>query len=154
MATRNTLKLETKGLEQIITQLEGIGGDVKQAVTDALEQAAETIEFDTKEAMRFENLPAKGKFSSGKGDYRQGKTYKTIIEGSKAVWNGTTAEIAVGFDYSLPGAGGILITGRGTPHQEPVKPLQNIYKKKAYMAKIQADMAEVVNGYITEKMGG
>lgn len=145
MAKKNTLALETKAFEELVTKLEGIKGDVKQAVTDALEQSAETIEYDTKDAMQKANLPAKGKYSTG-------RTAETIVEGAKAKWTGTTAEINAGFDYSKPGSGGLLITG--TPRMQPNRELNRIYKQKKYMKQIEADMAEVVNDYITEAMKG
>ena len=145
MAKKNTLNLDTSGIEALITRLEGLGGDVKSAVEDALEQAAETINNDTREAMQTSNLPAGGKYS-------RGNTLKSIVENPKVSWNGTQAEIGVGFDYSKPGAGGLLITG--TPRMKPNAALQQIYKRKTYMSKIQADMAEVVDDYIRQKMEG
>ena len=145
MAKKNTLNLDTSGIETLITRLEGLGGGVKKAVEDALDQAGETISDDTKEAMNTANLPAGGKYS-------RGNTLKSIVENPKVTWNGTQAEIPVGFDYSKPGAGGLLITG--TPRMKPNAALQTIYKRKTYTSKIQADMAEVVDGYIREKMEG
>ena len=40
---RNTLKLNTKGLEPLIKKLDSIGGDVKGAVNTALTKAAQTM---------------------------------------------------------------------------------------------------------------
>lgn len=145
MAKKNTLNLDTSGIEALITRLEGLGGNVKKAVEDALEQAAETINDDTRDAMQISNLPAGGKYS-------RGNTLKSVIDNPKVTWNGTQAEIPVGFDYSKPGAGGLLITG--TPRMKPNAALQQIYKRKTYMNKIQADMAAVVDDYIREKMEG
>lgn len=145
MAGRNTLRLDTRGFEELITKLEGLGGDVKAAVTDALEQAAETVEEDTKEAVQASNLPAHGKYS--KGD-----TMDSIVTSARTDWHGTLAEIKLGFDYSKPGAGGFLITG--TPRMKPDKELNKIYKKKKYMSDLQKDMQEVVNDAIIERMEG
>ena len=142
---RNTLKLQLGGFEELITKLEGLQGDVKGAVTDSLEQAAETIEWDTKDAVKHANLPAEGIYS-------QGDTERSIVENSKVNWSGTLAEIGVGFDFGKPGAGGYLITG--TPRMKPDYELQKIYKKKKYMTALQKDMAEVVNDYIVKKMEG
>ena len=142
---RNILKLQLEGFEKLIANLEGLKGDVKGAVTDALEQAAETIEWDTKDAVKDANLPAKGVYS-------RGDTEKSIVENAKVNWSGTVAEINVGFDFGKPGAGGYLITG--TPRMKPDYELQRIYKRKKYMSQIQKDMAEVVNDYIVDKMEG
>ena len=145
MPKRNTLRLDLSGFNELITKFEGLQGDVKEAVSDALEQAGETIEWDTKDAVKESNLPANGKYS--KGD-----TEKSIVEEPKIVWSGTKAEIGVGFNYDQHGAGGFLITG--TPRMKPDYELQKIYKRKKYMSDIQKDMADVVNGYIEDKMGG
>lgn len=143
MAKRNTLKLQLGGFEELITKLEGLNGDVKSVVTDALGQAAETIEWDTKDAVKAANLPAKGKYS-------QGDTEKAIVENAQTEWSGTVASIGVGFDYGVKGAGGYLITG--TPKMKPDYALQKMYKQKKYMTQIQNDMAEIVTDAIEEAM--
>ena len=145
--SKNTLDLDTSGIEELINRLKKLEGDVKSAVTDALEQAAETVEEDTREAIQPQNLPALGKFQSKDKD-----TEKAIVTGAKVTWHGTAAEINVGFDYSKPGAGGFLITG--TPRMKPDKALNKIYKQKKYMKQLQTDMGAVVSDYIREKMEG
>lgn len=142
---KNTLNLNTSGLEELITKLEGLEGDVKEVVTDALEQAAETIEWDTKDALHSANLPAKGKYSGG-------DTKESVVEMSKVKWEGTYASVDVGFDYGKDGAGGLLITG--TPKMQPDRALNKIYKGKRYMQQIQNDMAEIIQDAINEKLGG
>lgn len=145
--SKNTLNLDTSGLDELINKLKKLEGDVKGAVTDAMEQAAQTIEEDTREAVQPPNLPAMGKYQGKEKD-----TEKAIVTGAKVTWSGTTAEINVGFDYSKPGAGGFLITG--TPRMAPDKALNKIYKQKKYMTQLQADMGEVVNDYIKKQMEG
>lgn len=142
---RNTLKLQIGGFQELITKLDSLQGDVKKAVTDALEQAGETIGEDTLDAVDNANLPAKGVYSKG-------HTKASIITNPTVHWSGNQAEIGVGFDYSKKGAGGFLITG--TPRMKPDYELQKIYKRKKYMNQIQNDMADVVNDYIKEKMEG
>ena len=144
MAKRNTLKLDLSGFDELVTKLEGLNGDVKKAVTDALEQAAETIQEDTRNAMDKRYLPAKGIYSKG-------ETERSIVE-PKVTWSGTLAETAVGFDYSKPGAGGFLITG--TPRMQPNRELNRIYKKKKYMTQIQQEMQDVVADEIKRTMEG
>lgn len=142
---RNTLKLQLGGFQELITKLDSLQGDVKKAVTDALEQAGETIGEDTVDAVDSANLPAKG-------EYSKGQTKASIITNPLVHWSGNQAEIGVGFDYSKKGAGGFLITG--TPRMKPDYELQKIYKRKKYMNQIQNDMADVINDYIQEKMEG
>lgn len=142
---KNILKLDLSGFEEMLTRLDSLGGDVKNVVTDALEQCAETVEWDTKEAMANSNLPAGGKYS-------QGKTEKSIVENAKVTWSGTVASIGIGFDFGKQGAGGFLITG--TPKMKPNYELQKIYKRKKYISDLQKDMYEIVNDAIIDKMGG
>ena len=144
MAKRNTLKLELGGFNELVTKLEGLQGDVQKVVTEALMQAAETIQEDTKNAMEKQYLPAQGKYSAG-------ETVRSIVT-PKVEWSGTVAEVGVGFDYSMPGAGGFLITG--TPKMQPTRELNRIYKQKKYMRQIQSDMEAVVADEINKKMEG
>ena len=142
---RNTLKLELSGFNELVTKLEGLTGDVKKTVTEALARAGETIGKDTAAAVQKPNLPAKGKYS-------QGETEKAISQKPDVIWSGVQAEIGVGFDYSKPGAGGFLITG--TPRMAPDKTLKKMYTTKSYMSKVQSEMADTVQKAIKNKLGG
>lgn len=140
---RNTLKLDTKGFEEMIRKLDSLGGDVRKAVTDALQQAAETIKEDTTEAIDPVHLPAGGKYSSG-------DTRESIIQDTTVHWEGLMGWVPVGFDFSKAGAGGYLITG--TPRMMPDQELQRIFKRKKYMNQIQKDMYDVIMDYVIVKM--
>lgn len=142
---RNTLKLDTKGLEPLIKKLDSIGGDVKGAVNTALTKAAQTIAESTENAISTANLPAGGKYSKG-------TTKESIIRDAQVKWDGDTAWVPVGFDFSKPGAGGFLITG--TPRMKPDYELNKIYKQKRYMNLIQKGMEEIILNSIVEKMEG
>lgn len=142
---RNTLKLDTKGLEPLIKKLDSIGGDVKGAVNTALTKAGQTIAQSTENAISATNLPAGGKYSKG-------TTKESIIRDAQVRWEGDTAWVPVGFDFSKPGAGGFLITG--TPRMKPDYELNKIYKQKRYMNLIQKGMEEIILNSIVEKMEG
>lgn len=132
---RNTLKLDTKGFERMLIKLEGLGGDVNKAVEDALKPAAERIQMDTHLALSQQYLPAQGR-------YWTGQTSEAVVSDTFIHWEGQTAWVPVGFDFSEPGAGGYLITG--TPKMQPDKKLHEMYKQKKYMNQIQKDMQDVV----------
>lgn len=142
---RNTLKLDTSGFTEMLRQLDGLGGNVQKAVEDALMQSAETIKEDTIAAIDASNLPARGKYSTG-------STKESIVSDSRITWEGMIASVPVGFDFSIPGAGGFLITG--TPRMQPDRKLNQMYKQKRYMNQIQKDMGEVILDYIVEAMEG
>lgn len=145
MAKRAILNLDTRNIEELITKLDELEGDIKTVVSDALEQAAETIEWDTVDAMKASNLPAGGKYSNQ-------DTEKSIVHDARVTWQGTYASIPLGFDFGANGAGGYLITG--TPKMKPNYALNKIYKSKRYMKQIEKDIVEIINDAIMDKMGG
>lgn len=142
---KNTLKLELSGFNELITKLEGVNGRVKDTVTDALDQMAETVEYDTKAALKKSYLPAQGKYSTG-------DTERAVVEGAHTQWSGTVAEIGVGFDYAKKGAGGFLITG--TPRMKPDRELNRMYKQRKYAKELQEGMIDIVNDAIDDAMEG
>lgn len=144
MAKRNTLRLDLSGFEEMIVKLDSLNGDVKGAVTDALQQVSETIHDDTVDALADEYMPRQGTYSTGRT--------KTTVVAPKVEWSGTLAVAPVGFDYGEKGAGGFLISG--TPRMQPNRKLEQIYTRKKYMRQLQEDMQDVISDYITEKMEG
>lgn len=140
---RNTLKLDTTGFESMLRKLDGLGGNVREAVQEALTKAGETISSDTVSALDAANLPAGGSYS--KGDTRA-----AVITDAQVRWEGLTGYIPVGFDFSRPGAGGFLITG--TPRMRPDYALQKMYKQKKYMNQIQKDISNIILDYVIEAM--
>ena len=142
---KNLLKLDVSGFEEYIQKLEKLEADLKPIVSDALNQAGETITDDTFDAVSDSNLPRGGEYSTG-------KTRESIIKNPRVKWSGITAEIGVGFDFAKPGAGGYLITG--TPRMAPDKALNRIYKSKKYMKDIQKDMIDIFQDEISHRMGG
>lgn len=141
--SRNTLRLDTSGFSGLLRRLDELGGDVKQAVDESLQQASKKIASDTKKALSKPNLPARGKYS-------RGATERSIIENALVEWDGSVASIPVGFDFSKLGSGGYLITG--TPKMRPDQELHRMYKGKKYMNRIQSDMETVIGRYIIERL--
>ena len=126
-------------------KLDNLGASLQEAFSKAMEQAAETVQEDTIEAMAKGNLPAGGKYS-------QGDTEAAIIRDAKVVWHGSVCEIGLGFDKTRPGAGGFLITG--TPKMQPNRALEDIYGRKKYERDLKKDIEEVLQDEINKKMGG
>lgn len=140
---RNTLRLDTSGFSEMLRKLDSLGGDVRKAVQDALEQASETIAQDTESALAYSNLPAGGKYSTG-------DTSAAVIRDTQIRWEGNVGWVPVGFDFSVPGAGGYLISG--TPRMKPDYQLNKMYKQKKYMSQIQKDISDVILDYVIEAM--
>lgn len=140
---KNMFTLDTAPLEGLVQKILDLDGDAREAVESALEQAAETISDDTLDAVAPGNLPAQGRYSTG-------ATEASVLRDQKVRWTGTNAWIPVGFDFTMPGAGGYLITG--TPKMAPVAQLRKMYKQKRYMADIQKDVTDVLEDALVRAM--
>ena len=132
---RNTLKLDTSGLERLLIEIDSLGGNVKKSSELALKKAGVQIMNDTILATAKPKLPAKG-------EYSKGYTTESIVHWPRVEWDGDTAWIPVGFDFSQPGSGGYLIDG--TPRMNPDVELRKMYKGKRYMAEIQKLMQNII----------
>lgn len=129
----------------MIKRLDSLGGDVRGAVDEALGKAAETVRQDTIAATQKPNLPRQGKYSND-------VTISSIVQDTSVHWEGQTAWVPVGFDFSRPGAGGYLITG--TPKMQPAPKLHRMYKQKGYMKNIQRLIDLVLTQHVVDKMAG
>lgn len=146
MAKRKSMiSIDFSNFSDYAEKLDKLGGDLKEIFTDAMEQAAETVQFDTIDAMAKGNLPAGGKYS-------QGDTEASIIRDAKVSWHGSLGKIGLGFDKTRPGAGGFLITG--TPKMQPNRALEDIYGRKKYENQLKKDIEEVLQDEIDRRMGG
>lgn len=145
MARKSSLSIDFSNFSDYADRLDQLGADLKEIFADAMEQAAETVQDDTIDAMSAVNLPAGGKYS-------QGDTEASIIRDAKVSWSGSVGEIGLGFDKTKPGAGGFLITG--TPKMRPNYALENIYSRKKYENQIKKDIEEVLQDEIDRRMGG
>lgn len=150
--SRNTLRLDFSGFEDVLATLDEMGGDVISVTDRALREAAVQIQNDTIKAVGKANLPAHGIYSRGDTD-------RSIIHWPQVEWEGMIGSVPVGFDFSKPGAGGFLISGRresifGTPRMEPVKKLHRMYKGKKYIGQIQDDMLNKVWDEVIRLSGG
>ena len=143
-ARKQFLSLDYSAIAEYIEQLRSIEADVEGIMAEALEEAADQVQEDTKKALDASNLPAKGKYSKG-------KTLQAVITDPKAVVEqGRSVTISLGFDKTKPGAGGYLITG--TPKMQPDKALARIYGSKKYEKDINKVIQEHLDEAIKERM--
>lgn len=141
---RNKIGLQVSGLDEYMAKLDKLGGtDVMQrGVEAALKASKQYVNPKIEAAMATSNLPAGGKYSTG-------DTKESIDKDMSVDWQGMTASIKVGFDFSKSGLKSIfLMYGvNGTPRIAPVKGLRNtIYgaKSKKQIAQIQAEALDKV----------
>lgn len=146
MAKRKSmLSIDFSNFSDYAERLDELGADLKKVFADAMEQAAETVQEDTLEALESAYLPADGIYSKG-------ITKQQVITNAKVEWSGYVGEIGLGFDKSKPGAGGFLITG--TPKMQPDYKLEDIFGRKKYENQIKKDIEEVLQDEIDRIMGG
>jgi hypothetical protein len=147
---RKNLNMALNGLEELAERLQDVGGDVKKAMSDVLEDFADEITTATDRAVQKDFLPAKGVHSKG-------YTKESIIRDAKPEWNGYVASIGVGFDKLKPGSGGWLITG--TPKMQPDLELQKIYggwakAQNRFIKDLNFDARQILLDAIEEAMKG
>lgn len=146
MASRkNSLSIDFSNFAEYAERLDELNANLQEVFTDAMEQAAETVEWDIMDALADANLPALGKYS-------QGATEASVIRDAKVQWQGMLGEIPIGFDKTMPGAGGWLITG--TPKMRPDYKLEDIFSRKKYEKKIMKQIEEHLQEEIDERLGG
>lgn len=146
MAVRkNSLSIDFGNFAEYAERLDELNADLKEIFQDAMEQAAETVEWDIMDALADANLPALGKYS-------QGATEASVIRDAKVQWQGMLGEIPIGFDKTMPGAGGWLITG--TPKMRPDYKLEDIFSRRKYEKKIMKQIEEHLQEEIDERLGG
>lgn len=135
---RNKLGLRADGLEDLMSQLDELGGDkaMKRATESALIASKEHVTPKIMQAVSGTNLPAKGRYSTG-------ELKKSIDTELKVDWEGLTASIPVGFDFDVSGSESIFLM-YGTPKMPPVKGL----KAAIYGTKTQKEIAEIQENII------
>lgn len=143
---RNKIGLQVAGFEDYMAKLDEIGGSkaMKRGVESALKASKEYVTPQVEAAMN--KLPAKGKYSTG-------LTEKSIDDGYKVEWEGMTASIEVGFDFSKSGVTSVFLM-YGTPRMKPVSGLKAaIYgtKTKKKIAELQGEALDKV---IARILGG
>jgi len=143
--TKNYLAIDFSNFAAYAEKLDQLGADLQKIIGDAMEQAAETVEWDTVDAVAKANLPAKGQYS-------RGDTEDSIIRGAKAQWSGSLGEIHIGFDKSKPGAGGFLTTG--TPRMAPDYALEKMYIGRKYATTIKKQIEEQLQEELDSLGGG
>lgn len=133
---RNRIGLQVQGFEEYMSKLDELGGSqaMKRGVESALKASKEYVNPLINQAMT--RLPAGGKYSTG-------DTKRSIDKNMNVEWEGRTASIKVGFDFSKSGMKSIyLMYGtqmHGTPRMSPVRGL----KAAIYGAKTRKQIAEL-----------
>ncbi len=145
LSRKRMIAIDWSNFEEYADKLETIGADLKSVFSKAMQEAAEKVQQDTIEAIAKQNLPASGKYSSG-------DTKESVITDTRPKWEGSVAEVGLGFDKTKPGAGGFLITG--TPKMRPDYALERIFGTRRYESEIKKTIEKALQREIDKIMGG
>lgn len=133
---RNRIGLQVEGFEEYMAKLDELGGSkaMRRGVEEALKESKKYVNPLIEKAMT--KLPAGGRYSSG-------ETKESLDKDMSVDWEGATASIKVGFDFSKSGLKSIfLMRGtavNGTPRMKPVSGL----KAAIYGAKTKREIAAI-----------
>ena len=128
---RNRIGLQVEGFEEYMAKLDEVGGTsaMKRGVEEALKESKKYVNPLIEQAMT--KLPAGGRYSTG-------DTKRSLDKDMSVEWQGATASIKVGFDFSESGLKSIFLM-YGTPRMKPVTGL----KAAVYGAKTQKEIAAI-----------
>lgn len=128
---RNRIGLQFKELDAYMSKLDELGNGkaMKRGVEAALKASKQHVNPLIEKSMA--NLPAGGIYSTG-------DTKKSIDKDMSVEWQGMTASIKVGFDFSKSGLTSIFLM-YGTPRMKPVSGL----KSAVYGSKTQKELATI-----------
>ena len=145
MARKQMISIDFKNFSDYAEKIDKLGVSLKSVFSKAMEEAAEKVQQDTIAAIQPVNLPAKGRYSTG-------DTLNSVIRDPKTKWEGSVAEVGLGFDKTKRGAGGWLITG--TPKMRPDYALEKIYGTKRYESELKKTIEKALQREIDKIMGG
>jgi len=128
---RNRIGLQVEGFEEYMAKLDEVGGTaaMRRGVEEALKESKKYVNPLIEKAMT--KLPAGGRYSTG-------DTKRSLDKDMSVEWQGATASIKVGFDFSESGLKSIFLM-YGTPRMKPVTGL----KAAVYGAKTKKEIAAI-----------
>ena len=141
----NTMKLNISGLEKLTRKVDEIGGNSRKICEDALLETHAIVTRKAEEAMSKSNLPAGGKFSTG-------RTLETLRRDANISWQGNMASVSVGFDIDKGGLASIFLM-YGTPRMKKDQALYNAFYGKKTLDEIRQAQENVFFDEI-RRLGG
>lgn len=146
MAAKNRIGLQFSGFQEMAARLDELQGDLQRTTEEALIKSKEVVTAKLLEATNKANYPAQGKYSTG-------RTRQSIDTTQNVMWQGTTAEINVGFDLKKSGLTSIYLM-YGTPRMAKVQAIYDAVYGSRVKAEIKRIQKETFDAAIKEKMEG
>lgn len=115
------MKLEFDGFDELLGGLSMLRQDVPKIAEDALRETHRIVTQNIEQAFTPSNMPAKGRYWSG-------KTLEKLRREANVEWNGDVASVPVGFEIKGAGINSIFLM-YGTPrHKPPMKKARGLYE--------------------------
>lgn len=122
--------------KQMLKKLNELQADVPKIVTKALEKTHEIVTEKALEAMKKENLPAKGKFSSS-------ATEASILREAKVYGIGEALAVDVGFSIGNGGLASIFLL-YGTPRMKKSQKLYDAFFSNATKSEVLTAQEQII----------
>lgn len=135
----NKFGIQFDGFVELMEKLDALGGDLKEAATDALEAAHNIVTPQLTPDM------AKHR--------RTGITQKSIVDKPVVEWEGQSASISVGFKITNGGLPSIFLM-YGTPRMAKDRKLYNDIYGAAVKKKIATEQEKIIQKAIQKRLGG
>lgn len=132
--SRNKMSLDFDGFIQLSEKLMKLGGDLERTTEKALKKSFDAVTPGIESAITPHKLT--------------GKTQSTLRKDGTVKWDGSVAEVPVGFDISGGGLPSIFLM-YGTPHMKPDRKLYN----SIYGAKTRKKVKELQAETFSEELG-
>lgn len=131
--------MQFDGMDAIIRQLEQLEVDVRQTVTDALQEAGQLVTEQARAAIT--------------PHHRTGTTERSLIENPPVEWTGSEASVDVGFDIKNGGLPSIFLM-YGTPRAKKDTKLYNAFYGAETQKKIEQIERDALNAAVEKAMRG
>jgi hypothetical protein len=127
--------VEFAGLDEVLKKLNKLGADTKQITEDALQKSFDIVTKKAEAAIAKPNLPAGGKFSTG-------RTEESLTRTLEVTWTGTEASAPVGFNIKKGGLPSIFMM-YGTPRYMKVQAVYDAFYSSATEGEVLNAQREV-----------
>lgn len=131
--------MQFDGFNDVIRQLEQLEVDVRETVTDALQEAGQYVTEQARAAIQPHE--------------RTGKTEASLRENPTVEWTGTEAAVNVGFDINNGGMPSIFLM-YGTPRIRKYTKLYNAFYGAETKKKIEQIERDALNRAVEKAMQG
>lgn len=132
------------GFEKLAEDIDGIGGDLKSAVDEALEETQFIIQSNLVTAADIYS-------AKGKKGYATGKMYSSIIQDLRINWKGNIAEVNTGFTGEGGNLAGFLhsiFVMYGTPRMAKDAKVYNAIKGTKTRKEIAEKQEEIMQKHL------